>query len=989
LSGEGRRSIREIFEEALDVPPDRRESFVRDASGGDPETLREVNSLLQAHGRAGEFLDPSSVSEALGEIASDEEDPLVGRTIGRYRILNLIDRGGMGAVYRAEQDRPRRKVAIKLIDRIFASPEILRRFEIEAEVLGRLQHPSIAQILEAGSTGTDAGSRPFFAMELVEGPPLNEYAERNRLSVRDRLVLMIRICHAVQHAHRNGVIHRDLKPANILVTEEGVPKILDFGVARVTDPEWRSTASLTVQGTVMGTLPYMSPEQLRGNPEEVDTRADVYALGVVCYELLTGRLPRDLKELSFAEAVRIVTEKDPLPLEAPGKTFPTDLRTIVAKALESDQDRRYGSASELAADLERYLDDQPIAARPVSGFYQAKKMMVRHKLATALIGALIVVSAVFGVVMGLQTRRIAEERDRAELEADTAKQVSDYLQDLFVAPDPWRAQGADLTARDLLDRGREKIDGELTGQQELRARLLLILGSTYLGLGEHVTAGEMLEEAVELARKSGEKDPSALAETLRTYSWWQRAHGSMERAIHLCREALAVSEEHFGPDSKETATDLAHLGAVLRDAGSTGEALPALERSLAIRESVLGPDHVDVGHVLYHLAWLVHKNERDAEAILMYERACDILERSYGPDHAQTATCLADWSKILMILKEFGPAREKLERSIAIRNRVFTEGHPEVANALTDLGFLHWQTGNLEGAAEQYLAAWEMRRRHLGPADRSTLEALRNLAMVREREGRVDEAEQLIREGVKLARAHHGERSDLLMRTLYARSSFFVRQNRMEDAKSDLRELVATYPAVAGPDLHKAVSARFTLASALTEPGEAKEALDLLLVISDALSSNPNLGYPKRRGVDHYRGRALLMLGRNEEAEHRLNEAMAAQESEFGPEHFSTASTHWLIGLCRWRSGDPEEGMEAMQQASRIFLAVEGENSFTYRFTRSQLLACEGKVEEAEVELRTALSAGLEPWKAALHLRLHPLSNEPAFRRLARIVENQ
>lgn len=353
MSQDAPRGGREIFEHALDLSPEEREAFVQDACGDDPDLFREVTSLLGAYGRADEFLDPSSVGEALDQIVSGQPEPLVGRTIGRYRILDLIDRGGMGAVYRAEQERPRRKVALKLIDRVFASPEILRRFKIESEVLGRLQHPSIAQILEAGSTDTDVGSRPFFAMELVEGPPLNEYVERNRLSVRERLELMIRICQGAQHAHRNGVIHRDLKPGNILVTQDGIPKILDFGVARVTDPDLRSTASQTVQGTVMGTLPYMSPEQLRGNPDEVDTRSDVYALGVVCYELLTGRLPRELKDLPLAEAVRVVTESEPRPLESPDRTFPTDLRTIVAKALEGDPERRYGSASEFAADLQR------------------------------------------------------------------------------------------------------------------------------------------------------------------------------------------------------------------------------------------------------------------------------------------------------------------------------------------------------------------------------------------------------------------------------------------------------------------------------------------------------------------------------------------------------------------------------------------------------------------------------------------------------------
>jgi len=986
LSGDARRGSREIFEEALDLASEQRETFVRDACGDDPGLLREVTSLLQAYGRADEFLDPSSVGEALDEIVSSEPEPLVGRTVGRYRILNLIDRGGMGAVYRAEQERPRRKVALKLIDRVFASPEILRRFKIEAEVLGRLQHPSIAQILEAGSTDTDAGSRPFFAMELVEGPPLNEYVEKNRLSIRERLVLMIRICHGAQHAHRNGVIHRDLKPANILVTQEGIPKILDFGVARVTDPELRSTASQTVQGTVMGTLPYMSPEQLRGNPDEVDTRSDVYALGVICYEMLTGRLPRDLKDLPLAEAVRVVTEQDPHPLESPGQNFPTDLRTIVAKALEGDPDRRYGSASEFAADLERFLDDQPIAARPASGFYHVKKMMTRHKLATALVAALVVVSTAFGIVMGLQAKRIGDERDRAELEANTASQVSEYLQELFVASDPWKSLGADLTARDLLDRGREKIDEELADQPELRTRLLLILGKTYQNLGEYEPAGEMLTKAVELARESVDEDPTELVETLHALAWWHRGHGNLDQAVALSREAVAISEKQFGSESEEAATALSYLGATLRDSKKPEEALATMERSLAIRERILGLDHVDVGWSLYHLGWLLHGEQNHTEANLVYERACEILERSFGPDHPENAVCLADWSKVLASMKELAPAREKLERSLEIRRSIFPDGHPEVADGLTDLGYLHWQAGDFTAAAEQYLAAWEMRRDNLGPEHRTTLEALQSLSMAREREGRIDEADQLSQDRVALARTNHVDGPELLLRALYARSSFFVRQHRVEDAKFVLREMLAIVTNMAEPDPRKAASVRFSLVSLLTEPGEAEEALELLLEVSRILSENQRLRYPPRRSVEYYSGRALLMLGRNEEAGPRLDQAMELQEAEFGSEHWSVASTHWLIGLCRWRSGDAEAGQESMRRASEIFLAVEGESSSMYRFTRSLLLASDGQVEAAERELRVAQEAGLEPWKAALHLRLHPRSSEPAFRRLSAVA---
>jgi tetratricopeptide (TPR) repeat protein len=374
------------------------------------------------------------------------------------------------------------------------------------------------------------------------------------------------------------------------------------------------------------------------------------------------------------------------------------------------------------------------------------------------------------------------------------------------------------------------------------------------------------------------------------------------------------------------------------------------------------------------------------EANLAYERACEILERSFGPDHPQNAVCLADWSKVHASLKEFGPAREKLERALAIRQRIFPDGHPQIADGLTDLGFLHWQTGDLEGAAEQYMAAWEMRRRHVGPAHKSTLEALQSVAMVLEREGRIDEADRLIENRVELARTNQIEDSELLLRALYARSSFLVRQRRVEDAKSVLREMLVIVSNQAYSDARKAASVRFSLVSLLTEPAEAEEALELLVEITEILSDNPHLQYPPRRGVEYYAGRALLMLGRYEEAARRLDRALELQVEELGPEHSVVASTRWLIGLGLWRSGDDEAGQQAMQHASDAFLAAEGETSFMYRFTRSQFLALEGRTEEAEQELLAARAGGLAPWEATLQIRLHPHSNDPAFRRLSQLA---
>ena len=309
-----------------------------------------------------------------GEASVARRHPVI---IGHYRILRLLGEGGMGSVYLAEQENPHRLVALKVIKPGFVNAELLRRFEQEAHVLGRLHHPGIAQIYEAGTADSGFGPQPYFAMEFIEGQPLIEFAEERHLNLRARLELMAKICDAVNHAHQRGIIHRDLKPANILVDEAGQPKILDFGVARVTDSDTEATRQ-TDMGQLIGTLAYMSPEQVQPDPLELDIRSDVYALGVIAYELLAGRLPYDTDRKALHEVVQAIRETDPVRLSSIHRMYRGDIETIVAKALEKDKARRYASAAELAADIRHYLTDQPIVARPPSTSYQLQKFARRH-----------------------------------------------------------------------------------------------------------------------------------------------------------------------------------------------------------------------------------------------------------------------------------------------------------------------------------------------------------------------------------------------------------------------------------------------------------------------------------------------------------------------------------------------------------------------------------------------------------------------------------
>jgi predicted Ser/Thr protein kinase len=433
----------------------------------------------------------------------------------------LLGEGGMGTVYQAEQQNPHRIVALKVIKLGIASDQSLRRFEQEAEALGRLQHPGIAQIYEAGTADNGFGLQPYFAMEFIQGLPVTRYAAEQHLNVRARLELIAKLCDAVNHAHQRGIIHRDLKPGNILVDQAGQPKVLDFGVARVTDSDAHATRQ-TDLGELVGTLAYMSPEQVLGNPLELDTRSDVYALGVILYELLASKRPYQIEKKALHEAVQTIREEDPTRLSSIHRSYRGDIETIVAKALEKDKARRYASAADLAADIRRYLAEEPIMARPASASYQLQKFARRHKALVAGTAAVFLVLAA-GVIVSTREavrartaeRAAVEQRDRAvaaearaEQESNAAKAVDDFLQNDLLAqasstnqagvstkPDP------NLKVRTALDRASARIAGKFDKQPDIEAAIRDTLGQTYIDIGLYPEARQHTERSLELHRR--------------------------------------------------------------------------------------------------------------------------------------------------------------------------------------------------------------------------------------------------------------------------------------------------------------------------------------------------------------------------------------------------------------------------------------------------------------------------------------------------------
>jgi serine/threonine protein kinase/tetratricopeptide (TPR) repeat protein len=680
--------------------------------------------------------------------------------IGCYRLLQLIGQGGMGEVWLAEQMEPvRRRVAIKLIKAGMDTREIVARFESEMQALALMDHPSIAKVFEAGST---ANGHPYFAMEFVSGLPITDYCDKHKLSVEQRLELFTQVCEGVQHAHQKAIIHRDLKPSNILVSEvNGKPlaRIIDFGVAKATSLHAPGKTMFTRLGTVVGTMGYMSPEQADSTGVDVDTRTDVYSLGVVMYELLVGVRPYDFHELAFLEIVRRLREDDaprpstkartlgeqsPITAQNRGLDPPHlaqqlrgDLDAISLKALEKERSHRYGSVSEMAADIGRYLRHEPIVARPASAAYRAGKYFRRHRigvLATALLTVLLIS---FAIAQAFQVRRIRRERDRAN-------RITEFMTNMFAVSDPNRSRGNTITAREIMDRASKEIDAGLAHDPELQARMMDVMGGVYYNLGLFARAQPLLERSAGIReRVLGPINPETLQSKQHVARVLQ-AMGKFAEAERLQRETLQVQRRIMGAEHPDTLQTLDDLGVTILTARRReAEAEKLLRETLEIQRRVLGPEHPDTLRTMLHLGNALTAQARHSEVEKLQIETLEIQRRVLGPEHMNTLASMLNLGLTLQRERRYADA-EKLQREgLDLYRRVMGAENPATLLALNNLAATVTLAGRYAEAETLIREVADTGIRVSGPEDPQTLVSLHNLAAIISQQGRYAEAEKM------------------------------------------------------------------------------------------------------------------------------------------------------------------------------------------------------------------------------------------------------
>ena len=887
--------------------------------------------------------------------------PVADRRIGPYKVLKELGHGGMGSVYLAARadEQYQKRVAIKVIKAGMDGDEAVRHFRRERQILAGLDHPNIARLLDGGAT--DDGL-PYLVMEYIQGQPLHEYCDSHRLTIDERLGIFQQVCSAVAYAHRNLIVHRDLKPGNIVVTAEGLPRLLDFGIAKLLNPELAGEAG-TATGLAM-TPEYASPEQARGAP--ITTASDVYSLGVILYELLTGQRPYHFASRNPLEVLRAVVEQEPpkpstaverlrlkavlgpqgdasVPLTAEGasrtregtpvrlqRKLRGDLDNIVMTALRKEPQRRYPSVEALAEDIRRHREGLPITARKGTLPYRAGKYVRRHGVGVTAAAALLVLLASLAVTMTVQSARLARERDKAE-------KVSAFLVDLFSVSDPSEAKGNTVTAREILDKGAAKIAGELKEQPDVKATLMDTMSRVYSALGLYDRARPLAEDALNLRRQALGSQNLEVAASLQSLAGVLDQKGDSAAAEGLHREALAIHRKLLGNEHPEVARSLTALANTLEDKGDYAGAESLHREALAIQRKVLGSEHLDVARTLHGLANLSYRKGDYAGAEALYRESLAMRRKLLGNEDRGVARSIHSLANVLDEREDYAGAEALIREALALHRKLLGNDHPDVARSVLTLAIVLDHEGNYAESETLHREALAMHRKLVGNEHPNVAENLNYLGIALDHKGDYIGAESAQREALAVWRKLLGNENPGVAETLNNLAAVLDHKKDYAGAESVAHEALALRRKIVGDSHPYVAESLATLGQILRDrsrlPESEKAFRESLEIRRSALPPE----HPDITASLIGLGDVLAAEGQAAQAETLLRQGLETREKKLPRDHPKVAQAQSALGSALTRSRKFDEA-EPLLLAGYKVLASKQPASVAAQDARRHLL---------------------------------------------------